>query len=950
MTQSWYGKNVRFLMLVLGASFAATPWSASLHAQQGVAADRVPDVDVSPVVLTRPVTIQLDHVSLRDAIVALGAAAHVRLQYRTEWVDAVSHSVSLHVTDLSLGSAFDRVLAGTSLQAVALGSNVIGIERVVDSVSLAGGIITGSVTTAQSNQPIAGAKIGLDGRNHVTESDARGRFRIAGVLAGRHTLTARQLGYEKAALTITVADGAEVPAAITLKPSVIALDQVVVTGTVIPTERKAVPNAMTVVTAAELEQRGITHIDQLFRGDIPGLFAQDRGSQASTTPGKVYMASRGATTLDNALSQSIKTYVDGIELADPSYLGLIDPKSVERIEILTGPQASTIYGSNAINGVMQIFTKRGASPRPQVTLHLSTGFIQNNFSSALTPQHDDAVDVSGLEGHMSYNVGGSWVYQGAWSLAHQGTTSGYGGARLQHGPLTADVNGRRAESTTWENGNLSQGGETERVSGVFRTSGGSQERRTIGSTGSTFGATLTYLPTSWWSITTTAGNDVTTSQLSQLAPRYTFGIGPRDSLLFFSQSQTGRRSLSAVSSLRLTGIVAQLTVTSGVDGWNTLSIGTSGALPVLTGSLNGIGVTRGVGHNRGAFVQSQLGLFDQLYLTYGLRAEWNPTFGASATPNHVPRYGIAYAHDVGPLTVKVRGSYGHSTRPPAAGLTNALTLDASPACGAYLADYFGHILCRLANPDLAPESQQGGEGGLELYLGSRASLVVTRYNQTVDNLILYTDIADSVRSLLPATAYGANPADTPYWTDGYWYWYQSQYLNLGGVRNQGWELQGSVNTGPLTTKGTYSWTKSRIMGISPKYRALFAPRYQPGAVFTLLPEHTWALNFTYARGGTTVSANVQGQGVLYYAFEDPLAQDIGARRLRIQAGRMSLPNGYVNRGPGYTRTDVNASHTFSSALDGTLQILNAADQYQNDYAATAAAMGRQTKLGIRWRW
>jgi outer membrane receptor protein involved in Fe transport len=56
--------------------------------------------------------------------------------------------------------------------------------------------------------------------------------------------------------------------------------------------------------------------------------------------------------------------------------------------------------------------------------------------------------------------------------------------------------------------------------------------------------------------------------------------------------------------------------------------------------------------------------------------------------------------------------------------------------------------------------------------------------------------------------------------DGRCFRYQSQYLNIGAIRNQGWELQGSVNTGPLTTRGTYSWSKSRIIGIIPKYRTL----------------------------------------------------------------------------------------------------------------------------------
>src|SRR5687767_161087 len=221
---------------------------------------------------------------------------------------------------------------------------------------------------------------------------------------------------------------------ITLDVSANALEQVVVTGTVVATELKAVPSAITVVTAKQIEERGITKIDQLFRGDIPGLFAQNRGTSVPLE--EVTMFSRGAISLDpsdpvttaiNLYTNPIKTYIDGVELADPKYLSQIDPKSIERIEVLTGPQASTIYGSNAINGVMQIFTKRGSSTKPQVTLNLMSGWVENNFTSSLTPQHDYSAQVNGLEGQLSYNAGGSWNYTGPWTPAKQTTrTNAFG--------------------------------------------------------------------------------------------------------------------------------------------------------------------------------------------------------------------------------------------------------------------------------------------------------------------------------------------------------------------------------------------------------------------------------------------------------------------------------------------------------------------------------------------
>jgi outer membrane cobalamin receptor len=391
-------------------------------------------------------------------------------------------------------------------------------------------------------------------------------------------------------------------------------------------------------------------------------------------------------------------------------------------------------------------------------------------------------------------------------------------------------------------------------------------------------------------------------------------------------------------------------VTLGGDGFNDLTTTQYSETNTLTGTLSGYNsVARYPSRNAGGFTQAQVGLWDQLFLTVGLRAEWNPAFGEDANPSMAPRYGASYARDfetpLGPVTAKLRGSYGRSTRPPDPLFRKAQSM--VDLGYTWLNTDYENFDIYLANPDLGPEYQQGGEGGIELYFGSRASLVVTRYNQTVDGLIASPKV-DSARSLGPFPIFYDGELDA----DGYGYESQSQYLNIGSIRNQGWEAQGTLTLGPITTKGTYSWTKSRVIGITPKYRAALAddPMYQPGASFQFLPEHTWALGVTYANQRNTVALNFTGTGELL-GYGNTFYYERLSSFVRLQANRYIYNAfGWNQMNRGYVLADLNATRRLSPAVDAMVQVQNIGDVYGNDVDASQATIGRQTKIGVRLRY
>jgi outer membrane receptor for ferrienterochelin and colicin len=387
--------------------------------------------------------------------------------------------------------------------------------------------------------------------------------------------------------------------------------------------------------------------------------------------------------------------------------------------------------------------------------------------------------------------------------------------------------------------------------------------------------------------------------------------------------------------------LAKLVLTLGVDESHSATTGFfGGSYAPLSVSTGGWNYSQSQAHEHGGFLQSQLGLGDALFLTYGLRAVYNPNIGRAQNPNLEPTYGVAYTRDlVFGITAKVRTTYGTSTRPPGIGEKDAV-LD--PYTGSRRKFVGRTTYDVLANPDLVPSSQQGGEGGLELYVGNRGSLQITRYNQTVDHLVV-RPIVDSV-DLLPEwrAFYGAAPWQYPF--------REKQNINIGSVRNQGWEGTGTLNVGVFTATGTYSWNKSRLLGITPKYRNQF-PQYVVGAPFALIPEHTYAFGLAYVHGGTRIGYNLQGQGRLL-SDHDFAVERTGnySERNKVYRSRAVFPDIYAEMGPGYWLSDLNLSHQFSAHLEGLVQINNVTNSYQsserNPFYAQA---GRVTGLGLRLR-
>lgn len=247
-----------------------------------------------------------------------------------------------------------------------------------------GGSLRGRVLDATTNAPIVGAQVVLPTLNRGIATGADGRFSLTGLPAGPLRVAVSHAGYSPSTRTVTIPAVGAAEAEFQLNVSAVALDALVVTGTVGQTQRRALGNAVSTVDAAEVVQiTEVNNVQQLINGRVAGVVIQP----ASGTVGSgARIRIRGTSSF--SLSNEPLIYVDGVRINNQfatgpanqgfgsssiSRLNDINPEDIESIEIIKGPAAATLYGTEASNGVIQIITKRGSAGEPRWNLTVKQG-------------------------------------------------------------------------------------------------------------------------------------------------------------------------------------------------------------------------------------------------------------------------------------------------------------------------------------------------------------------------------------------------------------------------------------------------------------------------------------------------------------------------------------------------------------------------------------------------
>jgi len=329
-----------------------------------------------------------------------------------------------------------------SLTAVALLTG-IATAAARTAQAQATGTISGRVVDAETGQPIAAAQVTISGTQLGRATGDDGRFTLANIATGPKTLVVRRIGYQQQSRSITLAANATVTVNFSLAKSSVSLAGVVTTATG-EERKKEVGNAVTTLSSTEFEKAGAGNTQQILQGRSTGVTVLANGGSPGAG-GTIRL--RGVNSITQGNRPLI--YVDGIRIFNGnsptgvssrqsvSPLNDIPASDIDRIEIVKGPAATTLYGTEASGGVIQIFTKRGRDGAASWTLDASGGVnSMGEFGPASDPtgmfvrqcRGPNMVDANGTPFEdATCPESGSWLkngYLGRYSLGVRGASGG----------------------------------------------------------------------------------------------------------------------------------------------------------------------------------------------------------------------------------------------------------------------------------------------------------------------------------------------------------------------------------------------------------------------------------------------------------------------------------------------------------------------------------------------
>lgn len=687
------------------------------------------------------------------------------------------------------------------------------------------GQITGTVTNAASGGPLSEVQVYIEGLNQGSLTRANGRYLILNVPVGSYEVTAQRIGFGTATMSVTVTVDGTVTADLAMEAQALGLDEIVVTGAAGAATRREIGNTIAQINLGEVMDEPLVVSDML-QAAAPGLDVYGGGALGQAK----IIRLRGANSA--MLNSAPMIYVDGVRIrstglpdANPpdrrggrsgnisvSPLDQINPNDIERIEIIKGSAATTLYGTEAAGGVIQVFTKRGRGGPAQWTAETSTGTDwSRKFGVAGSGVDYNGMDpwmctgilscgeyanqsytqnyslsVRGGADDISYFVSGSFAdQQGLLPNDHGKTYSSR--ANLTFSPAS---NLQIQWNTSYSNLGLTSTAQQNNAQSIVLNA--FRQERNYFATGDpavldvlmdqqinedverfTTGATMTYTPIANMTNRFTMGYDWTQREHRNLRP-FGWPQTPTGKLLnntlqnrVLTLDYVGSYAIDLTASIKNTfswGGQATGDDLRSIEGYAENFPGAA-APTINSGAIKLAFEERQKIWNAGFFVQNVMDVDSKYFLTLGARVDGNSAFGSGFGLQVYPKASVAWVASDESFypdgsEMKFRAAYGQSGRAP--GAFDAVRtwspngLDGVPA----------FVPQNVGNDNIGPEVTTEMEGGFDAsWLNNRLSTSFTYYQQITQDALFNVP-------QLPSGGFS-----------------NSQLTNIGKLKNTGMELQ-----------------------------------------------------------------------------------------------------------------------------------------------------------------
>lgn len=252
------------------------------------------------------------------------------------------------------------------------------------AVAAAQGTLTGAVTAQGAATPLQDVRVQIVGTALTTVTGPDGKYIIRRIPEGTAEVRVLRVGYQEQKKAVRILDGQTATLDFAMTQSIVQLQEVVTTATG-EQRRVEVGNAVENIAVSKLTQEApIRNFADVLTARIPGVIVQSGGQTGSGVRVRV----RGVSSI--SLANDPIYIIDGIRMTSNnnstafgnggsnfSRLGDINPEDIENIEVVKGPSAATLYGTDAANGVIVITTKKGRAGAARWNVYAENGMIDD---------------------------------------------------------------------------------------------------------------------------------------------------------------------------------------------------------------------------------------------------------------------------------------------------------------------------------------------------------------------------------------------------------------------------------------------------------------------------------------------------------------------------------------------------------------------------------------------